>query len=1114
MKNSLLIIVFAISLNCFGQNRPYCFDQTITSYIPITGGSVLGNTSNDDNSFNNLAIGFTFNFKGTNFTQFCVNTNGYITLGSTSGVVSFSPVSGPSNNNVLSVLGTDLIAHTGSVLRYQTIGTAPNRTLVVQWLNYTPFDANSNLNFQLRLNETTNTIQFHYGSFTLEAGSDSFCEVGLRGSMSNELDFNNIEITSGVNTWSAPEILQSSLTATCDLIAPSEKPANGLRYTWSPSALVSVSNSSIFCLNSNLTLNATATSGTVNWYDSPSNNVILTTGPAYLLTNVVQSDTVYVAMNGCLTQRIPIAYNLAAPIPNQYNFSQNSSTYTAITTGTVLGNTSNDDEVFNNLPIGFNFKYSGITYTNFSAASNGFIRLGASVTNSFTPISSPDQDNIISPLGGDLEAQTGSTLRYSVSGVSPNRILTIQWQNYRLIGETGSYNFQIKLFETSNIVQFVYGTFTQPAGVFAFFEVGISGDPNTSSDFSARSASQGNNTWATSINAIDRNATFSEINENTYKPASGQRYIWTPIQFNSTNNPTVCAGQNANLIVTSSAGTVNWYDVPSGGSVLGTGLSFTTPTLTTSTTYYSQITGNNCPIVPRTPILVNVIPVTASISASGPLTFCNGGSVTLTSSSPTGNLWSNGATTQSVTITNGGTYTVTVSNGTCSATSSPTVVTVNPIPTTPIINTSGPLTFCSGGSVTLTSSSSTGNSWSNGATTQSITVSNSETFTVSVSNGACSASSTPTIVAVNPLPVTPTINLSGPLTFCTGGSVTLTSSSATSNLWSNGATTQSITVSDSGVFTVTVSNGTCSASSTPSIVTVNPIPPTPVVSASGPLTFCSGGSVTLTSSSATSNIWSNGAVTQSITVSNSGTYTLTVSNGSCSATSTPLNVIVNPLPLVNAGPDLTTCDGENIVLNATGAVTYNWSGGVSNGVPFTPTTGIYTVTGTDVNNCQNTDQMFVVVNSLPLVVASSIGNGVLSVSPGATYQWINCETGLQINGQVGQTFTPLANGSYAAIVSNGNCSDTSNCVVISTLGIVDISQTIFTFEPNPTVDFLTLTFNNVSGYIRILDNQGKEIDAFELNSGDKLDVTNYSPGIYIIQLNTSSGTSVGRFMKQ
>src|SRR5439155_22473624 len=87
-------------------------------------------------------------------------------------------------------------------------------------------------------------------------------------------------------------------------------------------------------------------------------------------------------------------------------------------------------------------------------------------------------------------------------------------------------------------------------------------------------------------------------------------------------------------------------------------------------------------------------------------------------------------------------------------------------------------------------------------------------------------------------PPTPTISASGPTTFCAGGSVTLTSSSATSYLWSTGATTQSIVVNASGNYSVTVTDGNgCSASSAATAVTVHALP-TPTITAAGPTTFC------------------------------------------------------------------------------------------------------------------------------------------------------------------------------------------------------------------------------------------------------------------------------------
>jgi len=85
-----------------------------------------------------------------------------------------------------------------------------------------------------------------------------------------------------------------------------------------------------------------------------------------------------------------------------------------------------------------------------------------------------------------------------------------------------------------------------------------------------------------------------------------------------------------------------------------------------------------------------------------------------------------------------------------------------------------------------------------------------------------------------------------------------------------------------------------------------------------------------------------------------------------------VTVTVNPLPVVNAGADQTICIGAPVTLNGSGAVSYTWTNGVTNGVAFNPTTTTtYTVTGTDANGCQNTDQVTVTVNPLPVVNAGT-----------------------------------------------------------------------------------------------------------------------------------------------
>src|SRR5204862_150882 len=116
---------------------------------------------------------------------------------------------------------------------------------------------------------------------------------------------------------------------------------------------------------------------------------------------------------------------------------------------------------------------------------------------------------------------------------------------------------------------------------------------------------------------------------------------------------------------------------------------------------------------------VNPIPATPTISHTTATTFCQGGSVTLTSSSLTGNKWYlnggliTGATDQTYAATTSGDYTVQVTSaeGCVSAMSTATTVTVNAIPAAPTISAATATTFCQGGSVTLSSTSPTGNQW-------------------------------------------------------------------------------------------------------------------------------------------------------------------------------------------------------------------------------------------------------------------------------------------------------------------------------------------------------------------------------------------------------------------
>ncbi|MBJ6116940.1 T9SS type A sorting domain-containing protein [Pontibacter sp. BT310] len=428
----------------------------------------------------------------------------------------------------------------------------------------------------------------------------------------------------------------------------------------------------------------------------------------------------------------------------------------------------------------------------------------------------------------------------------------------------------------------------------------------------------------------------------------------TPIAVIAYDSPAICAGTSQILSVASApAGdtyTYQWFKGTTvGGATSPIGTNSPSLSVTEAGVYTVTVTGlNKCP---RTsdPVEITVDPLpVATITTSGPTTFCEGGQVTLTAEGGDTFLWSNGSTNKSITVDASGTYTVQVTDGnSCtSEPSAPVTVTENPLPVA-TITPSGPTTFCQGGSVTLKASAGDSWLWSNGATTQSITVSAGGSFTVIVTdaNGCTSAASAPVNVVVNPLPVA-TITAGGPTTFCQGGSVTLTASAGSSWLWSNGATSQSITVDASGTFTVQVTDGnSCiSASSEPVTVTVNPLP-TVSITPTGPLQFCEGNSVVLVPTALPTGdtftyAWFNAAdnseveTTKDYVATTSGDYYLVVTNqNGCKQTSQTLTVIVAELPTeanITLEGASTFCQGGSLKLSANKSpdtdnpYTYKW----------------------------------------------------------------------------------------------------------------------------------------------------------------------------------------------
>jgi uncharacterized protein YegL len=346
----------------------------------------------------------------------------------------------------------------------------------------------------------------------------------------------------------------------------------------------------------------------------------------------------------------------------------------------------------------------------------------------------------------------------------------------------------------------------------------------------------------------------------------------------------LCPGASFDLGIADSSGITQFLwstnEISNSIRVTGPGQYFVTVTNTTG------CTGNSDTLT------VVTEPLKAQLSMAGTIERCDGDSMVLDAGEHAAYLWSTGDTTRSITVRQSGMYFATVTNAArCFGMTDTAYVTFHPKPV-PVIQPPGGTVICQGDSVTLDAGTWPSYNWSTGASTRSITVRTSGSFTVGVTDAnGCYGNSAPVNVTVQALP-RPEILADGPLRFCEGDSVTLEGESGfASYRWSTGDSTRSITVHQSGSYTLTVrSTAGCEGTSSLVEVVVDTLPDKPVITRSG--------------DDLTTGIYDTirwyvdgheiaGATQQSHRVLRPGSYTVVVTNESgCSAESDPYLVAV------------------------------------------------------------------------------------------------------------------------------------------------------------------------------------------------------------------------------
>jgi len=362
--------------------------------------------------------------------------------------------------------------------------------------------------------------------------------------------------------------------------------------------------------------------------------------------------------------------------------------------------------------------------------------------------------------------------------------------------------------------------------------------------------------------------------------------------------------------------------------------------------------------------------------------------------------------------------------------------------------------------------------WSNAATTEDLTGLTAGTYAVTITDGAGCVTSD-SIVVGEPAALAYTVTSSPGDTLCAGDTTTITATGGYIFNYSPGAGLSDSTGASVDAFPMNTTQYTVVATDTNGCqdttdftLVVNQLP-TPAIS--GTDTLCAGDSTQLTATGGGDYLWNTADTAAMISVmpGMDSTFTVQVTdNNGCSASADVL-VVVNALPMVGFSGNSEFCVGDSTLLTATGGATYLWStGDPTPAIQVQPTVSTtYSVVVTDLNGCENSDSIEVVVNALPVVAIA--GDSVicagdtasLTASGGSDYVWDSGQLVAAIQ------VTPTVATTYSVMVTDTNQCENSDsfAVAVNTLPMVSIANS--GLDTICGGDSLDLTASGAASYV-------------------------------------------------
>lgn len=611
-----------------------------------------------------------------------------------------------------------------------------------------------------------------------------------------------------------------------------------------------------------------------------------------------------------------------------------------------------------------------------------------------------------------------------------------------------------------------------------------------------------------------------------------------------------CDSGTVTLQATTNVGTLNWYDASVGGNLVGTGASFTTPSLTSTTTYYVESVNGVCSSA-RSAVIATVN-TTPSITATTPATRCGAGTVNLSVTASAGTVFWYSASSGGTALSAGSSYSPSVTATTtyyaettlsgCTSPRTPVLVTVNEVPT---ITATAPASRCDSGTVTLGATASSGTiSWYNvssggtslgtGTSFTTPSISTSTNFYVEVSSGICTSTRTAVLATVN---VTPSITATTPNSRCDSGSVALFASAnagvlqwydaaVDGTLLGTGTTFTTPSISNTTTYYVASVNNSCASVRVPVVATVNAVP---TVVSTADASSCAGTLTALTATPSEGVIyWYNSAsggsafaTGNSLPVSgSSATYYAEASSNGCPSARVAVSFTAIPVPSLVTTSPASRCGTGTVTIGVNyNFGTINWydtpTGGnlLGTGSSFTtPAISVSTLYYAEAisGGCSSPRQgVYANVISVPPPTGSATQSfcsgetvGLLQISSGTNVVWYDAAIG----GNIVPNNAVLINGAtYYASQNPSGCESQDRLAVTvvsgTCLGIKEVAFSDLKVYPNPVVDFLTISHTEELSKVTVVNLLGQIIYNQLLQTDEvKIDMSGWATSTYIVKV--------------